>query len=79
METEQPGKPVDPEFIAWAKQRMNEMDAEAEAATKELGLPPERKFDVLRILYGGRRLTHDNPIGEKAPNAPLPGRLDERK
>ena len=39
------------DFANWARRRMAEMDAEAEEATLELGLPSEAKFAVLSDLY----------------------------
>ncbi len=46
---------LDSQFVEWAKNRMVEMDREAEQVTRELGLPKEAKFNVLKALYGGPR------------------------
>ncbi len=69
METERPDQELNPEYIAWAKKRMKEMFDEAEAATKALGLPRERKFDVLSLLYGGKRSLLGAGEGKLAPKA----------
>ncbi len=49
---QEPGQPLSPEFIDWAKKRMAEMNAEAAEATKELGLPEDRMYDVLAVMHG---------------------------
>jgi hypothetical protein len=70
MKPEESAKSYSPEFEAWARQRMLEMDAEAAAATEALGLPPDRKFDVLRVLYGKRsEWRHMNGDEESAPES----------
>ncbi len=52
MENEQNiDKGFEPEFVEWARQWMRQANAAAEAVTVELGLPPEKKFDVLRIMF----------------------------
>lgn len=62
-------RPTDDEgqrLEVWARQRIREITADAAAATKALGLPPERTFDVLRVLYGARQSV---PTSEQQPSA----------
>lgn len=39
------------EFEVWARAKMKEMHEIAAAVTKDLGLPQEQRFNVLRALY----------------------------
>ena len=40
------------DFVRKAKARIREMSKNAEDVTKELGLPPSAKYDVLEVMYG---------------------------
>ena len=46
-----PGKPLNPEFIKWAEERMKAMNKEAEEMTEALGLPKEAKPFVLAAMH----------------------------
>jgi len=49
----------DAEFEAWARQRIQEMKAEAEEVCQERGIPIERKFEVILELYGRDNTNED--------------------
>lgn len=55
MEFDSPNE-VDMALVAeQAKAQIQQMKETAEAVTKDLGLPEERKYDVLSVIYGGAK------------------------
>lgn len=70
-------KPLAPEFLSWAKQRMKELSEEADQVTRECGLPIEAKWFVASILAEERRVERakqeasaaaaQRTIGQKEP------------
>jgi hypothetical protein len=55
MEIDRTNEGHDPEFEAWARDRMKQMRETAKEVTRELGLPPEKEMTVLRAIFDGPR------------------------
>lgn len=62
---------IDPEAEAWIRNRMREMSEQAGALTAELGLSPELKFSVMRVIFEARSESGAEPPAQGASEGDL--------